>query len=278
MINWLSGGVINIARYVTPVLFLTDVFIWFLLVRKNTNIRKNRKVMIKAGIISLVGAALAPLFIVLVSGNLFPFLSGSWKVIQNIDSFSTFKNVLSVVFKGFSITGGIFILSIVFLFFVKDAKKLTFAVLYPFPLFAALTRINCFLEGCCFGKLYDGIFALSYPPASFASKHHFAKYGLPSRYVASLPVYPTPIYIIFSMLFLFCVILLMKKFKVKKNIIAGTVLAGYGSINFIIEFFREEPLVFKFVTMGQIMEFILFFIGLYVIFKVKEEEISESGN
>ena len=161
---------------------------------------------------------------------------------------------------------------------MKDAKKLTFAVLYPFPLFAALTRINCFLEGCCFGKLYDGIFAVSYPPASFASKHHFAKYGLPSRYVASLPVYPTPIYIIFSMLFLFCVILLMKKFKVKKNIIVGTVLAGYGSINFIIEFFREEPLVFKFVTMGQIMEFILFFIGLYVIFKVKEEEISESGN
>ena len=34
MINWLSGGVVNIARYVTPVLFLIDVLIWFLLVRK----------------------------------------------------------------------------------------------------------------------------------------------------------------------------------------------------------------------------------------------------
>ena len=63
--------------------------------------------------------------------------------------------------------------------------------------------------------------------------------------------------------------------KVKKNIITGTVLAGYGLSNFVIEFFREEPLVFKFVTMGQIMEVILFLIGLSLIFKVKEEDISE---
>ena len=275
MINWLSGGVVNIARYVTPVLFLIDVLIWFLLVRKNTDIRKNRKVMIKAGIISLVGAAIAPLLFVLVSGNLFPFLSGSWKVIQKIDSFSTFKNVLSVVFKGFSITGGILILSVVFLFFVKDARKLTFAVLYPFPLFAALTRINCFLEGCCFGKLYSGIFSMTYPPASIASKQHYMRGLLPSRYVESLPVYPVQIYIIVSMLLLFIAVVLMKKFKVRKNVIAGTVLSGYGFFNFFIEFMREEPKVFNFVTMGQIMEFILFLLGLYVIFKVKEEEISE---
>jgi hypothetical protein len=30
--------------------------------------------------------------------------------------------------------------------------------------------------------------------------------------------------------------------------------------------------------MGQIMEIILFALGLYLIFKVKEEEISESEN
>ena len=231
--------------------------------------------MIKAGIISIVGAAIAPLLFVLVSGNLFPFLSGSWKVIQKIDSFSTFKNVLNVVFKGFSITGGILILSVVFLFFVKDAKKLTFAVLYPFPLFAALTRINCFLEGCCFGKLHEGIFAITYPPASIVSKQHYMRGLIPSRYVESLPVHPVQIYIILSMFLLFIAVVLMKRCKVKKNIIAGIVLAGYGCANFIIEFFREEPLVFKFITMGQIMEFILFLLGLYLIFRVREEDISE---
>lgn len=275
MINWISGGVVNIARYVTPVIFALAVLIWFLMVKKHTDIRKNKKILIKTGLISVAGAAMAPLLIVLVSGNLFPFLSSSWKVLQKINSFSAFRNVFNTVFKGFSITGGILILSIVILFVVKDAKKLTFAILWPFPLFAALTRINCFLEGCCFGKLYNGIFSITYPPASIVSKQQYMKRLLPSRYVESLPVHPAQLYIIVSMFLLFCAVMIMKKMKVRKNIIAGTVLSGYGLSNFVIEFFREEQLVFKFVTMGQVMEVILFLIGLYLIFKVKEEDISE---
>ena len=276
MINWIFGGVVNIARYVTPEIFILAVLIWFWMVKKSTNISKNKKILIKIGITSLIGAALSPFFIVIVTGKLFSFFSTSWKVIQKIDSFSTCENLAIAAFKGFSITGGLLILTIVIVFIRKDAKKLTYAILWPFPLFAALTRINCFLEGCCFGKLYNGIFAITYPPASIASKQHYTWGLLPSRYVKSLSVYPVQLYIIFSMLLLFCVVLIMKKLKVKKNIIAGTVLACYGLSNFVIEFFREEPLAFNLITIGQIMEAILFFIGLHLIFKVKEAEISES--
>ena len=278
MLNWVSSGVIDFAGYVSPFLFLFDVLIWFLLVRKGTNIRKNIKILVKIGIFSLLGAAISPLLIVLVSGNLFPFLSSAGKLIQQINSFAMLKAALTVAFRGFSITGGILILTIVLLFALKDAKKLTFAILYPFPLFASLTRINCFIKGCCFGKLYEGIFAIKYPPASLASKQHYAYSLIPSRYVASYPVHPTQLYIVFSMLMLFIGVVLMNKFKVKKNIIIGTVLSGYGFFNFFIEFSREEPLVFNFITMGQIMEIILFVIGLYLIFRVKEEEITENKN
>ena len=275
MINWFSGGVVNIARYVTPFTFALYILIWFFMVKKGTDIRKNRKILIKTGLISLAGAAIAPLLIILVSGNLIPFLSSSWKVIGKIDSFSTFKTVVTMAFKGFSITGGILILSLVLLFTLKGARKLTFAILWPFPLFAALSRTNCFMEGCCFGRLHDGIFAITYPPASIASKQHYMRGLLPSRYVESLPVHPTQLYIIASMFLLFCAVLIMKKLKVKKNVIVGTVLSGYGFFNFFIEFMREEPKVFGFITMGQVMEFILFLLGFYVIFKVREEEISE---
>ena len=275
MLNWLSSGVIDLSRYVSPFLFLLDVLVWFLFVRKQTDIKKNRKILVRTGLFSLLGAAIAPLLIIIVSGNLFPFLSSAGKMIQKINSFTMLKNVLIIAFRGFSITGGLLILSIVLLFVLKDAKKLTFAILWPFPLFAALTRINCFLKGCCFGKLHEGVFAIKYPPASLASRQHYAKSLLPSRYVASLYVHPTQLYIIFSMLVLFIGVVIMNKLKIKKNVIAGTVLSGYGFFNFIIEFMREEPLVFKFITMGQIMEIILFFLGLYLIFKVKEEEISE---
>ena len=275
MLNWLSGGVIDFAGYISPVLFIFDVLVWFLFVRKLTDIKKNRKILFKIGIASLFGAALAPFLIIVVSGNLFPFLSSSWNAILKINSFAAFKTILIALFKGFSITGGLLILSTVLLFAVKDAKKLTFAILFPFPLFAALARINCFLKGCCFGKLYNGIFAVTYPPASLASKQHYLKSLIPSRYVESRPVHPTQLYIIFSMLCLFILVAIMNKFKVKKNIIAGTVLACYGFCNCFVEFSREEPLVFKFITMGQIMEIILFFMGMYLIFKVKEEEICE---
>ncbi len=275
MLNWLSYGVVNIAGYVANTLFFIDVLIWFLLVRKNMNIRENRKIMIKTGVISLIGAAIAPLLIVIVSGNLFPFLSSAWKVIQKIDSFASFKALVSAVFKGFSITGGILILSIVLLFFVKKAKRLTFAILYPFPLFAALTRINCFIEGCCFGKLSNDIFAVSYPPASPASKLHYSRSLIPSRFVPSLNVHPTQLYIFAAMFFLFAALVIMNKLKVKKNIIAGTALSGYGFFNFFIEFSREEPVALSIFTMGQILEFIIFLLGFYLVFKVKEEEISE---
>lgn len=275
MLNWLSSGVIDIAGYISPFIFLLDVFIWFLFVRKGTDIKKNRKILIKIGVFSLLGAVISPLLIILVSGKLFPFLSAAGKLIQSINSFATFKVMLSVAFRGFSITGGILILSIVLLFALKDAKKLSFAILWPFPLFAALARINCFIKGCCFGKHYEGLFSITYPPASVASKQHYLRGLLPSRYVESLPVHPTQLYIFTSMLLVFFVVLIMKKLKVKKNIILGVVLSGYGFFNFFIEFLREEPLAFNFITIGQIMEIILFFLGFYLIFKVKEEDISE---
>ena len=278
MLNWISSGVIDFAGYVSPFLFLFDVLVWFLLVKKETAIRKNSRILVKVGIFSLLGAAVSPLLIVVISGNLFPFLASSRNLIRQINSFAMLKSAAVVAFRGFSITGGILILTLVLLFAVKDAKKLSFAILSPFPLFAALARINCFVKGCCFGKPFEGAWAVKYPPASLASRQHYAKGWLPSRYVESFPVHPSQLYIIASMLMLFIAVVVMKRLKVKKNIILGTVLSGYGFFNFFIEFCREEPLVFNFVTVGQIMEFVLFLLGFYLIFKVREEDISENKN
>ena len=276
MLNWLTLGVVDIGGYVSPFIFLIAVFIWFLLVKRKTKIKENMRILIKIGIFSMAGALISPTLIILVSGNLFPFLTNSWKIIRLITNFATFKAVAGLLFQGFSITGGLLILSLVLLFVLKDEKKLTFDILYPFPLFAAIARINCFVKGCCFGKLSENIFSVKYPPASIASKQHYLRSLLPSRYVESLPVHPAQLYIAVSMLLLFLAVVIMDKLNVKKNIIAGTVLAGYGFFNFIIEFFRDEPIVFAFITMGQIMEIILFVLGLHLIFKVSETEISEN--
>lgn len=275
MINWFSLGTVDIAQKVTPFIFFLALLIWFLMVKKNLKIKKNAKTLIKIGCYSLIGAALSPLAIVTLQGRLISFLITSFSVLKNINNFSLFQSVALRIFKGFSITGGLLVLTLILLFVIQDGKKCTFAILYPFPIFAFITRINCFLEGCCFGKLYNGAWSVKYPPASFASKLHYSKYGLVSRYETSFSVYPTQLYIVAAMLLLSVAVILMNRFKLKKSVVVGTILVGYGISNFVIEFFREEPLLFNSLTLGQLMEIALVAIGFYLFFKVKESEISK---
>lgn len=277
MLNWLTKGYIDITKYVNPPLFLLWLFIWYRLVKKNLDLKKNRKILVKTAIYALVAAASAPLFIIVLSGNLFNFLSGLGTVFKSITSFSAFIKLTDVIFKGFSITGGLLFLSVLLVLVVKEARKMTFAILYPFPLFAALARINCFLKGCCFGSpaTESSLFSITYPAGSPASRAHFIKFQRASRFLESMPVHPTQLYIIASMLLLYGAVVLMNHLGVRKNIIAGTVLSGYSFANFLIEFLREEPLLFNFLTLGQFMDIGILSIGIYLIFFVKEEAIIE---
>lgn len=276
MLNWLTKGYFDIAKFISPFVFLSTFFVWLHFVKKNTSIKKNRRVLIKTGICAITAASLAPLFIIILTGRLFNFLSGVGTVFKSITGFGSFISLISAVFKGFSITGGLLFLAILILFAVKDAKKMTFAILYPFPLFAALARISCFLKGCCFGvRTEPSLLSITYPPGSLASRVHFSKYHRESRFLESFPVHPTQLYIIASMLLLYGAVVLMNHLGVRKNIIAGTVLSGYGLANFLIEFLREETILFNFLTLGQFMDIAITGIGIYLMFLVKEEDIFE---
>ncbi|HNW82013.1 MAG TPA: prolipoprotein diacylglyceryl transferase [bacterium] len=271
MLNWLTGGVVDLNTYTRPLIFAFAIFTWFMILKRYIPVKENYRLLIKVAAISFTGAITSPLIIFTISGNLISFLKRSINLLEKVNNINSLQQILNVAFKGFSITGGITLLAIVLIFVVKDAKKVTFGILYPFPLFAAITRINCFFEGCCFGKLYEGPCSVTFPPASYASKYHYSKYGLASRFIESLPVYPTQLMLVFSMFFLFLIVFIMNFFKVARNIIAGTVLTGYGFFNFIIEFFRSEPRVFGSpFTIGQYMEITLIILGFYMISKVKD--------
>ncbi|MBO4441199.1 prolipoprotein diacylglyceryl transferase [bacterium] len=275
MLNWLTKGYFDIAKYTGPVILLIAVIVWFCLIMKNTDIKKNKKALIKIGICALVLATVAPFVSLTLTGKLFNFLAGFGNIFKSAQNF--FGTLKTVFCKGFSITSGLMFLAVLIVFVVKDAKKMTFAILYPFPLFAAIARVNCFLKGCCFGvRTNISLLSVTYPPGSQASKFHFAKFNRESRFLESLPVHPTQLYIAAAMLLLYAAVILMNRFGVRKNIIAGTVLSGYGFANFLIEFLREEPLLFNFLTLGQFMDFVIIGIGIYLIFSVKEEEIFES--
>lgn len=276
MLNWLSYGVVDLSKYTTPLIFAVAIASWFLVLKKYIPIKNNYRLLIKVAAASCVGAGISPLLIIIFSGKFVSFFSSSMTKIQKINDWNAFQALLATLFKGFSITGGLLILTVVLLFAVHDARKLIFGIFYPFPLFAAITRINCFMEGCCFGKLWDGPCAVKYPPASHASRVHHLKYGLISRFEVSYPVHPVQLYLVISMFILFLILFLLNRFKIRRNIIAGTMLVCYGMINFNIEFLRVEPLLYNFLTVGQFMEIIITALGFYIIFKVRDCEIQEN--
>ena len=274
MLNWLTLGVIHLSSYTAPLIFGIAIFVWYRLLVSYLPVKDYYRYFIKTAVLSFIGAALAPIIIFVFQGNLFNFLGTIPEIVKKIGSFDAFLAVIDMAFRGFSITGGFLILVVVLLFVMKDGKNVIFGILYPFPLFAAITRINCIMEGCCFGQRYDGTLAWSYPPASHASKYHYLRFGLVSRFKESFSVYPTQLMLVILMFLLFLITYIMNKKKVAKNIIIGTILIGYGVFNFFVEFIRQEPLVLGGpLTMGQFFEITLVILGFYTIFKVNNSQI-----
>ena len=274
MLNWLTYGVVQLSSYSTPFIFGIAILVWYRVLVSHRPVREYYKYFLRAAVLSITGAAFAPIAIFIFQGSFFGFIGNIPGVIEKVGSFDTLLAVIDMAFRGFSITGGYFILIVVLLFVMKDGKKVIFGILYPFPLFAAITRINCIMEGCCFGKRYDGPFAWTYPPASHASKYHYLRYGLISRFEVSFPVYPVQLMLVILMFLVFFITYIMNKKNIGKNIIIGTSLIGYGICNFFIEFIRQEPLVFGGpFTMGQILETFIVILGFYMIFKVKSSQV-----
>ena len=115
---------------------------------------------------------------------------------------------------------------------------------------------------------------VSFPPVSQASVWHYKHLHTDSRFIKSLYVHPTQLYIALFMMLLFILMFILYRKGVSKSIINGINVFGYGAINFNIEFVRQEPQVFFMLTLGQVMEIILMFIGLLMILKELKKKYS----
>ena len=261
MLNWLTQGMFDIGGYVQEFIIVISFFIWLFFINKESNIKKHKKIYIKIFLFALIGALISQIILMFFQGNIITMIKTTPKIFKHIKSISDTKYILELLNRGVSITGGLFILTII-MFLKKDFRKFIFPTLYPFPIFASLTRLGCLSKGCCFGKVSDLPFAIIYPPASEASIYQYSHYHRASRFIESYPVHPTPVYITISMLILFIIVYIMKQKNLKHIIIIATVLFGYSFFNFFIEFLRVEPIVLLNMTMGQILDI---FMGMFSI-------------
>lgn len=106
-----------------------------------------------------------------------------------------------------------------------------------------LTRIGCFLEGCCFGRPSQ-LFGIRFPQGS---KTMFMLYTLDPEhtnlYTATQPIIPTQLIHSFSNFVIFAVLLKLALSKNPKNpgYISAIFLLSYSVTRFLIEFLRYDP-------------------------------------
>ncbi|HDT11851.1 MAG TPA: hypothetical protein ENN58_03845, partial [bacterium] len=122
MLNWLTYGIIGVSDYTTPFIFGIAIAVWFIILKKYIPIKENCKMLIKVAVASFAGAAITPLIIIIIQGELIVFFQQTFETIGKISDWKSLKRLLHLAHKGFSITGGLTILVIV-LFFITDKAK-----------------------------------------------------------------------------------------------------------------------------------------------------------
>ena len=125
----------------------------------------------------------------------------------------------------------------------QRAMDLLDLVVTSVPLAHAFGRFGCFLNGCCFGRLYDGPLAVRFPGSSLAWETHVARGDLVEAGTRALAVFPVQLLEAAFNLGLYVV--LVRAYR--KRRIVGTVTAGYLLSypvgRFVLEFLRGHDRV-----------------------------------
>ena len=147
-------------------------------------------------------------------------------------------------------------------------KKLEFydvadIVVIPVALALALGRIGNFINAELYGRVTDVSWCIDY------SKNKF---------IENIPEgcrHPSQLYESFKNMLIFIVLWTMKGKKLPKGFMFWSFVAVYGMFRTIIEFFRapDEQIgfIFGYFTMGQLLSFPLFLVGIFMMYKLKRK-------
>ncbi|MDA8174242.1 MAG: prolipoprotein diacylglyceryl transferase [Nitrospiraceae bacterium] len=157
--------------------------------------------------------------------------------------------------SGLTIIGSIIAVLIYALLYIKFILKAPFmrimdAAAFTFPLSAALGRVGCLLNGCCFGwpapAGLRGPLALLTMPLSFYAPHSDAwnAYpGLPGSFI----VWDLPLVFMLQGFAILVITEALYRYRKKLRLYPGTVFAVAGTLyaggRFFIEFMRNEKTV-----------------------------------
>jgi phosphatidylglycerol:prolipoprotein diacylglycerol transferase len=104
----------------------------------------------------------------------------------------------------------------------------------------AITRVGCLLFGCDYGQLTQLPWGITFPKGSPAWNDHFANLHLPAEAARSFAVHPTQVYEMLAGLFLFGLLMFLRKVRKFSGMVFLGWVIGYGILRPIIETFRDD--------------------------------------
>ncbi len=162
-------------------------------------------------------------------------------VLFHLNEYSSPLEVFALWRGGATFYGGLVLAVLVSYFFI-NRKKLSFLtvadiVAPSLALGVAITRVGCFLSGCCYGKPTLCAWGVHFPPYSDAARS--AAEAAHELGVANLGVHPTQLYSSGYGVVIFAAVLLAEKYlRQKKGAVFGLFLVLYGVARFVVDFFR----------------------------------------
>lgn len=110
----------------------------------------------------------------------------------------------------------------------------------------AVTRIGCFLSGCCYGRPTDLPWGVIFPP-----------FSPPWMAFGETTVHPTQLYASLGNLALFVVLLLLRRRERFDGFLFLGFIALYVGLRFILEVFRADPQLALGLTAGQLSNLVI---------------------
>ncbi|MCC6751202.1 MAG: prolipoprotein diacylglyceryl transferase [Deltaproteobacteria bacterium] len=105
----------------------------------------------------------------------------------------------------------------------------------------AIGRLGCFAAGCCYGRPTTGPLGVRFPRESLAFQEFVQQGDLSIAAHHTPPLHPTQLYEVAAELTLFFVLLLL---NTRRRYFGQTLLvylAAYGTLRFVMEFWRADP-------------------------------------
>ena len=148
-----------------------------------------------------------------------------------MDTFNPFQSDGQIGLAGLTVLGGV-LLSFITSFIYIRIKKLSFLKLADIFLPSLglgifITRIGCYLNGCCFGVPCDPHWGVIFPPESPAG-----------NFYQGIPIIPAQLYSSAYGLFIFISLLVVEKWQKFDGFLFYVFLILYGLSRFTIDMFR----------------------------------------